>query len=211
MIAQNPIPDVPEFGRIDPNKKLEQENQFKPDAKSFQSLMNEKPETTTVDQPSPMQLASSQPSAVSPSFDSLLNLTTNTQTQADNIKNQLNTPNLALKNSHQRLLDTKLSEANIHLQKASQLIGAKEITTTEVAETSGPIAKFLGYITDGQNRLIEVKKQIKDISKTTKEINPGEMMLIQINLSQAQQEIEFSSILLSKVTDALKQTFSIQL
>jgi hypothetical protein len=36
-------------------------------------------------------------------------------------------------------------------------------------------------------------------------------MLIQINLAQAQQEIEFSSILLSKVTDALKQTLSIQL
>ena len=211
MATPKPPSDVPEFGKIDPNKNLEQEAKSKPDTKAFESLMKEKPESGKTEQPSPMDLAASQQAAITPSSDTLIGQVNTTQTQINDIKDKLNTPNLQLKNSHQKLLNSKLTEANEHLQKASDYLGANDITPTQIPGDATPITKFLGYLTDGQNRLLLAKERLHNISAQGGTLQPSEMMLIQINLSQAQQEVEFSSVLLSKVTDALKQTLSIQL
>jgi hypothetical protein len=208
MVA--PKPDIPPFGKIEPSKSLEQETQTKPDTKAFESLMQKETEPTK-SQVSPMQLAQLQQSGVASTPESLLGQVNSTAIQMDDIRNRLNTPDLTLKNSHQKLLNSKLTEANEHLQKASEYLGAEEINPTQLPDDVTPVAKFLGYLTDGQNRLLAAKQQLSSISAKGGELHPSEMMLIQINLSQAQQEIEFSSVLLSKVTDALKQTLSIQL
>ena len=206
-----PKPDIPEYGRIEPaGKPIEQEFQNKPDTKAFESLMEKETEAPK-SQISPMQLAQNQQGNVLATTESLLGQVDATALQMDEIRNKLNTPDLTLKNSHQKLLNSKLTEANEHLQKASEYLGGKEISPTSIPSDATPIAKFLGYLTDGQNRLLAAKHQLSDISAKGGELQPSEMMLIQINLSQAQQEIEFSSVLLSKVTDALKQTLSIQL
>lgn len=210
MARPNPASDVPEFGRIEPNKALEQEAQIKPDTKAFESLMRKETEPSK-SQVSPMQLAQMQQAGISSTTESLLGQVNATTTQINDIRNKLNTPDLTLKNSHQKLLNSKLNDANSHLQKASEYLGANDINPTQIADDTTPIAKFLGYLTDGQNRLIAAKQQLSYISSKGGELHPSEMMLIQINLSQAQQEIEFSSILLGKVTDALKQTLSMQL
>ena len=214
MSPQKPPSDVPEYGRIEPEKSMPTGPQSKPDAKAFESYMNEKAEKPEGQEaPSPLQLPSGkeQQAAIAPSIDTLQGQISETTTKLNDIKDKLQTPNLNLKNSHQKLLNTKLTEANDHLQKATEYLGTNEITPTPIPEDAGPVTKFLGYLTDGQNRLNQAKEQLKQISAKKGQLQPAEMMLIQINLSQAQQEIEFSSVLLSKVTDALKQTLSIQL
>jgi hypothetical protein len=211
MQLPTPPSDVPEFGRIEPEKRIEPEITSKPDTKTFESLMEEKPPPTQAEGPSPMQLSQAQMSGLTPTFDSLIGQVSSSQTQLNSMRDKLNTPNLTLKNSHQKLLDSKLSEANNHLQRAAQYMGAEEIPESKIAEDATPIAKFLGYLTDGQNRLELTKQKLQGLSASGTTLQPGEMMLIQINLAQAQQEIEFSSVLLSKVTDALKQILTIQL
>ena len=143
--------------------------------------------------------------------DTLLGQVNTSQTHLNNIQNSLNTPNLTLKNSHQKLLNTKLQESNDHLRKASEYLGAQTLPPTEIPPDAEPVGRFLGYITDGQNQLLEAKRKLQEMSAKGGQIAPSQMMLIQVNLAQAQQEIEFSSVLLSKVVDALKQTLSIQL
>ncbi len=79
-----------------------------------------------------------------------------------------------------------------------------------MAKNANPAMKFLGMVTDGQNKLYEAQAQLRSLGKD-KSLQPGKMLLIQIKLAQAQQEIEYSSVLLSKMVDALKRVLSTQL
>lgn len=210
MAPSQPLPDIPEFGKIESGKSIQPERTTIPDTKTFESLMKGEEAAETKGQISPMELAKEQ-MATSPTADSLLSQVNSTQNQINDIKDKLNTPNLNLKNSHQKLLNSKISEANDHLQKANEYLGTEEITPSQIPENATPITKFLSYLTDGQDRLLMAQQRLKEISSKKEQLQPSEMMLIQINLAQAQQEIEFSSVLLGRVTDALKQTLSIQL
>lgn len=210
MATPKPTPDVPEFGKIEPGKPLQPEGPSRPDVKAFESFMQEEAGPSKA-QPSPMQLAQMQQSGITATTESLLGQVNAASNQIGELRNRLNTPDLTLKNSHQKLLNSKLTEANDHLQKATEYLGAEDISPTQVAEDTTPVTKFLGYLTDGENRLLSAKQQLSSLSAKGGELQPSEMMLVQINIAQAQQEIEFSSLLLSKVTDALKQTLSIQL
>ena len=158
-----------------------------------------------------MELAQKQQASILPTNQSLLDQINASSGHLDNIKKNLDTPQLTLKDSHQQLLDSKLSASNQHIQKASDYLGANKVSTTQLPDDTTPVAKFLGYVTDGENQLLEAKRKLKDIQSKGGELKPSEMMLVQINLSQAQQEIEFSSTLLSKVVDSLKQILSTQL
>lgn len=202
------LPDVPEFGKIEPGKGVEKQTPGEiPNKAAFDSLME--PNKPSLEGVSPMDLSAQK--QITPTFDSVLNQINQTTNLQNDIREKLGTPNLTLKNSHQKLLNSKLSESNNHLQNAAEYMGAPKITPTKTAPGSDPVAKFLGYLTDGQNQLLQTKKTLEDIQAKGGDMKPSQMMLVQVNLSQAQQEIEFSSVLLSKVVDALKQTLSIQL
>jgi flagellar biosynthesis/type III secretory pathway ATPase len=56
-----------------------------------------------------------------------------------------------------------------------------------------------------------VQQKLKSLAASNKPINPADMMLVQIKMSQAQQEIEYSTTLLGKVIDSLKQIINTQL
>ena len=208
MASPEPPKDVPEFGKIQPGNKTPGEEKSVPDKAAFDEYMSPQ-ETTPSTAPSPMDIT--QKGATSPTTESVLNQIDQTTNLQNEITNNLNTPNLQLKNSHEKLLDTKLTEANSHLDKASEHLGANVLPKTEVSEGTRPVAKFLGYLTDGQNQLVEAKKKLQDIQSQGGELKPSQLMLIQVNLAQAQQQIEFSSVLLSKAVDTLKQTINIQL
>jgi hypothetical protein len=178
-----------------------------PNKAAFDSLME--PNKPSLEGVSPMDLSAQK--QITPTFDSVLNQINQTTNLQNDIREKLGTPNLTLKNSQQKLLNSKLSESINHLQNAAEYMGAPKITPTKTPSGSDPVAKFLGYLTDGQNQLLQTKKTLEDIQAKGGDMKPSQMMLVQVNLSQAQQEIEFSSVLLSKVVDALKQTLSIQL
>lgn len=150
------------------------------------------------------------PQAAGPTFESVLSQISTSQDSYNNVRNQLNTNNLQLKRSQQHLLRNKLSDASTHLRAANSKLGAE---TPPMPSQSGarPIERFINYVTDGQNQLAAAQQQISDMQKKGDKANPGDFLLIQVKMSQAQQEIEYSSMLLGKVIDSLKQTLNIPL
>jgi len=75
---------------------------------------------------------------------------------------------------------------------------------------AGPLERFISLVSDGQNRLQQVRENLSQMGKKG-QLSPRDYLLIQIKLSAAQQEIEYTSVLLGKMVDTLKTTLNIQI
>jgi len=124
-----------------------------------------------------------------------------------NVRNQLGTKNLQFKRSQQHLLRNKLSDASTYLRAANAKMGAD---TPPMPAQAGarPIERFINYVTDGENQLTSARETLQSMQKSGDQLRPADFLLVQIKLNQAQQEIEYSSTLLSKVIDSIKQTLN---
>jgi hypothetical protein len=158
-----------------------------------------------------MDLAAKETISQTPSFQTLLSQSQNIQDTLGNVQNQLNTPNLKFKKSQANLLNAKLTQANEHLKAANEKMGANVPEQTQLPPNSSPLARYLSMVTDGQNKLVEAQTQLKNLNTEGTKMQPADLLLIQIKLAQAQQEMEYSSVLLNKMVDALKQMMNIQL
>lgn len=217
-MAENPLPtpDISGYGKVEPTKGFENEGNLKtPDRQTFQSYMKEPTPTPAgemAEKISPIDLAkANMPKQAAPTLDNFLGQIQSTTSQIENMQNNLGTPNLRFKSSQARLLESKLTDANTHISSASQKMGLPSMPQTNIPPGSGPVFKFLSMLTDGQRQLLAAKAQVEKFKSSGQALNPGDMLLIQIKLSQAQQEIEYSSILLSKVVDIVKQMINIQI
>ncbi len=161
--------------------------------------------------PTPMELSRGavNPSGA-PTFDSLQGQAKNAQDALGTVGQQLNEPNLKLKRSQNHLLRNKLSDANGYLRSAGEKLG---VDTPQMKMPPGAtgIDRFLAYVNDGQDQLLAVQQKLKQMSAAGEQINPGDMMMVQVKMGLAQQEIEYSSTLLSKVIDSIKTIMNIQL
>lgn len=160
---------------------------------------------------SPFDLAHGQMPAAGPTMSTILAQATQAQTTLGDLSTQLNTPGLKLKQSSKYILKNKLTSAKAHIRSASSKMGAGESKDTEVLAGSGPLQKFLALVTDGQNQLENAQDLLKGLKDKGENLSPGDMLMIQIKLAKAQQEIEYSSILLSKAVDDIKMLINIQL
>lgn len=161
--------------------------------------------------PTPMEAA--RPPGVQPGAPSMETILTQAKTAHDSlgtVGQQLNTPNLKFKRSQSRLLRNKLHDANDHLRSAGEKLGIQTPPMKTPAHAS-PLDRFLAYVNDGQEQMLAVQQKLKDISAQGQQINPADMLFAQVKLNRAQQEIEYSSVLLSKVIDSLKTIMNIQL
>lgn len=149
-----------------------------------------------------------QPNA--PTFQSLSVQAKSAHDTLGTVADQLQTPNLKLKRSQTHLLKNKLQDANGYIRASSAKLGI-ETPPMQTQSSASPIGRFLAYIGDGQDQLMSVSQRLKELSKTNGELRPGDMMFLQIKMGQAQQEIEYSSTLLSKVIDSLKTIMNTQL
>lgn len=209
-------PDKIGSDRIEPGKGIDTEKtRVQPDRTLFQSYMQEgapaQGSRPTVGM-SPAEMAQ-MPSiqTAGPSYNTLLAQVNGAHQTLSGIQDQLNTPNLKFKRQHQYLLKSKLNDANDHLASANARLGVPTQPSTDTPDSAGPVVKFLAYVTDGQNQLLAAKSQLEQLNEKGGQVSPSDMLLIQVKLSQAQQELEYSSTLLSKVVDFLKQMLSIQL
>ncbi len=183
-------------------------------SKAFQSYMQEaptNPSATEGKQISPMELTQGKAPVNSPTFDTFNSQIHSLSSSLGDISNQLNTPKLKLRKSSKYILKSKLSAANAHIQSANSILGTKEVKSTDLSNEQSPIKRFLAMVTDGQRQLESAKSSLESHSKNSKSLNPADMLLMQIKLNRAQQEIEFSSLLLSKAVDDMKMLFNIQL
>lgn len=132
------------------------------------------------------------------------------------VQGQLAHPNLKLNAAQRNIIKTKLISANTNLESAHLKLGGSLDEKNDDAGDApskgspGPIAQFLGFLSDGLNQLESTKHHIKNVSADGV-LSPGDFLLIQLKLAKAQQEIEFTGVLLSKTIDGFKQLMSVQL
>lgn len=147
------------------------------------------------------------------------------QTAMANIQGHMSHPQLKIRPAQKHLVKNKLASASSSLAAANTKMQGyadseeehrpaftqEEIEEEPSSSASGPIAQFLHYITDGLHQLESAKNQISAIGKKGKEMNAGDFLFVQLKLAKAQQELEFTSSLLGKAIDDIKQIMNIQL
>ncbi|HRW57990.1 MAG TPA: hypothetical protein P5048_00030 [Chlamydiales bacterium] len=213
-MGKNPIPpdDINQYGKVEPIKPHSPE-QTPVNEEAFQSYMEE-PSSTQAEETekmSPMNLNQTGLQQASPTVDSILAQMNTTHQTIDKLNNYLNTPNLSLKPTYSKLIDGKLTDALNHIDSASKAIGLTPNQRTEIKPGTTPVMKFLTYMTDGQKQIEQTQQKLTELAQSKEPLNPAKLMMIQVKLAQAQQEIEYSSILLSQVVNMLKQVMNIQI
>ncbi|MBS0629838.1 MAG: hypothetical protein JSS30_06405 [Verrucomicrobia bacterium] len=162
-------------------------------------------------QVSPFDLAHGKVPPPGPTLASIQEQAKVAQGTMGDISNQLNTPKLKLKQSTKYLLKNKLSSANGHIQSAAGKLGAPIVGDEEKGEKGGPLQKFVNLVTSGQRQLDATQQMLAQISAKGEQMSPADMLMLQIKLNKAQQELEYSSLLLGKAIDDLKMMMNIQL
>lgn len=131
--------------------------------------------------------------------------------QIDEIKSKLETPNLKIKGSVQRILRNKLDHIDESLKTALDKAGI-EVKPLEKIELSvnTPIERFLGMLTNGQEQLKTLGTEVQNYHLNGKDLSPATMLTVQIKVGQIQQEIELFSSLLNKALESVKTIMNIQ-
>jgi len=217
MFAET-IPPDRSPDRITPGKALEPEKPLSQPPSTFETYMQEtasqgKSALPGTGQPvgtSPMEITRGGTPSSTPTFDSLMTQARGAQDGLGQVERQLNTPNLKLKRSQTHLIKNKMQDANGHIRSAASKLGV-ENDPMKMPSGANPIGRFLAYIGDGQDQLVVVQQKLKELSAKQGEIRPGDMMLMQVKMSLAQQEIEYSSTLLGKVIESITTVLNTQL
>lgn len=149
--------------------------------------------------------------ASTPTMDTLLAQINNMQSTMGDISTQLNTPNLKLKSSTKYVIKNKLTDANTALRSANQKLGAPIPEEPDPSAFQGPLGRFFAYLSDGQAQMEAAKQQLQNLKAKGDHISPGDFLLIQVKLNKAQQELEFTSVLLSNAVSDLKMLMQVQL
>jgi len=128
----------------------------------------------------------------------------------EELKAKLNTPNLEIKSSVQQTMQTKLNHIDDSLKVALSKAGVEYKAPEVAAKSDNPIDRFLGFLTDGQDKLASLTTDISSMTKSGKAISPGAMLMIQIKVGFIQQELELFTSLLNKSLESTKTIMNIQ-
>lgn len=202
---------------IDPTKSIQpgEQEQSKP-SQSFDSFMKEggpQGPTAKTEGPSPFDLAAQGKAAFTagPTHESVLGQMNSTASVLGDLQSQMNNKNLNLRQSQKYLLRNKLTSANQNIRTAAQKTGADVGPPVSQFNRKNPVNKFLGLLADSQSQLSNAQTKIKELNSNGMSMNPGDLLLIQVKLAKAQQELEYSSVLLSTAVSDIKTLFNIQL
>jgi flagellar hook-basal body complex protein FliE len=210
--------DVSPTSKIEPLQPLGEDQHEVGGEKPFSAFMEEK-------EAFPTQGTSGKASAISP-FDLVQSgikpiTTPNSQalfSQADlahstlnTIQTQLNHPNLKLKASEKYLVKNKLVDANTNFKAINSKLNAPAPELAESPKATGPIAQYLGYVTDGMQQIEATKQQLAFLSSKGQQMSPPDFMLVQLKLNKAQQELDFTSAVLGKSIEGVKAIMNIQI
>jgi len=203
-------------GPISAGKPLEPVGTTPQSPKGFQSYMQgatspQQAQPAGAAGPTPMDItrgASFQ--TAGPNFDTMIGQAQTARDTLGTVEKQLNTPNLKLRRSQSHLLKNKLTDAQSYIRQAGAKIGV-DAPPMKMPPGADAIARFIAYVNDGQNQLVQVQQKLKEMSAKGQQLNAAEMLSVTVKMNLAQQEIEYSSTLLGKVVDSIKQIMNIQL
>lgn len=219
--SKGPLP-----GNVDPSPKIEQlpnvGNEYREpglQSQSFSSLMQTPqitPNATPQTQPiSPFDLAQLGVKPIqTPNVNTLIDQTNLAQKTLGTVQNQLSYPDLKLKSSQKYLVKNKLTDVNTHLRAANTKMGIpsrESVEQTSGNKATGPIAQYLGYVTDGMNQLEDAKKKLSTIGQQGANLSPADFMLLQLKFNKAQQELDFTSAVLAKSIEGFKTIMNVQI
>ncbi len=219
MADGSPLDRLSNTDKIDPTKAVEpSRGGTAPTTGRFEEHMRSAGTSPTAapnqpNQISPMQAAQTQNVAPGkpPTMDSIQAQMNTTSTSLGDIKNQLHEKNLKLKQSDKYLLRNKLGQANDHLRSANQHLGNDPGPPVDLKSNKNPINKFLAMVADGQHQLNSAATQLRDLNASGQQINAGEMLLIQVKLQKAQQELDYTSVLLGKAVEMIRTLLNVQI
>lgn len=217
-MASGSSEDISGPSNIDPTKSIQPggQEQAKP-SQSFESYMKEgggpQAPSTKTEGPSPFDLAVQGKTAVTtgPTNESILGQMNSTSSVLGDLQKQMNNKNLNLRQSQKYLLRNKLTNANQNIRTAAQKTGADIGPPVFQFNRKNPVNKFLGLLSDSQSQLSNAQSKIQELNSNGQSMNPGDLLLIQVKLAKAQQELEYSSVLLSTAVSDIKTLFNIQL
>lgn len=187
-----------------------------PEPGKFASFMKEEPQTSQQLTPdskvSPMQLGEqgkipSKP----PTLEEVKSQINTVSSSLGDVQSQLQTKGLKLKQSQKYLLRNKLTSANEQIRQAAKKVGVDTGAPPDLSGKKSPITKFLSLVADGQHQLNSATQEVQRLASSNKGLNPGDFLLIQVKLQKAQQELDYSSVLLGKAVDMVKQLFNVQI
>lgn len=212
-MSQNPIDDA---GGVEPTGAPMLPQRTTPEGGRFQQEMQTPSgapgSSQTPEGVSPMEIGQQPQLAENPTIESLLAQTNDAKTSLDSIQGSLNdNPNLRFRKSQEYLMKNKLADAQEHIQSAGNKLGADMPEAKGVPAGANPVQKFVGMVADSQAQMVAAQQQLSDMQKSGKPIQPGDMMLVQVKLSQASQELTFASILMGKVVESFKTWMNIQI
>ncbi len=197
-------------------------------AQSFSNLMqkNDSANAATSKMISPFDLAqgSPRPQVTPQTLLSQVNLLQNSML---NLQGQMANPNLKLKPSQKYLVKNKLSSVENGMHSVNTRIGSaldKEDSDSrgsrskedleenkKEGKSSGPIGHFISYVTDGMSQIDSVKRDLVSLGAKKDSLSPADFLFMQVKLAKAQQEIEFTSAIVTKATESFKTIMNIQL
>lgn len=216
-MADSPLNHIPDADKLDPTQSIQPgQGKEAPEAGKFaEHMKSESASSAPVsNQPSPMQVNQQQnfklPSEP-PTMKSVQGQMESTSGSLGDIKNQLHTKGLKLKQSDKYLLRNKLSQADDHIRSAAKHVGVDVPNRKPDLSRKNPIEKFLTLVSDGQMQLNSAAQQIRDLDTSGKHLNAGELLLVQVKLQKAQQELDYSSVILGKAIDIIKTLFNVQI
>lgn len=214
-IPTTPPPDKSP-DQITPAKATEADQAIRqPPGQGFQSYMERgagsapKP-AETPGGPTPMELSRGMAQTGTPTVPSLMTQAQTAQDTLGTVHKQLQTPNLQLKRSQAHLIRNKLTDAREYSRSAAAKLGI-ETPPMKAPDEPGAIARFLVYINDGQDQFAAIQAKLQEMSASGQQLSAADMMMLQSKMALAQQEIEYSSTLLSRVTSSIQTIMGIQL
>lgn len=128
----------------------------------------------------------------------------------DELKQKLNTPNLELKSSMQQELRNKLSHIDDSLRVAMSRTGLEYTPPVAPEKSQGTINRFLGLLTDSQDKLMHLTDDIERINASGKPFSPATMIVLQMKVGIMQQEIEFFTTVVNKSLESTKTIMNVQ-
>jgi hypothetical protein len=214
----HPISDLTSKSPLTPAESTTE----RPSGSSFQSLVESsgrQPSNSfsiSSGQQGPLEVArgSLQNPGGPPSFQTLINQSQTMQDSLGQVSGQIKQiqqKNQNLTRSQKQLLKRHLLDHRESLTEAAKNIGLPPFGNNTKLSSSGTLQDFLSWIGHGQDMLNSVQNKLQDLSSSPDGLSAPQMLLVQAKLNQAQNEVQFSTMLLSKIVDTIKQLMQTQL
>lgn len=142
--------------------------------------------------------------------DDLISEAKDAVSRINELKGQLAQPELQIRGSVQHLLKTKLSDINDNLKLAFAKVGLDYVEPDQKRTGTNPVRRFLDLLTHGQSQLESLTGHVQGLSARKDEINPADLLALQLKVSHIQHELEFFTALLNKSLESTKTLMNVQ-